>query len=90
MFFFFLETCFANRGFLGLFVKENVSILDPHLGSWKNGILMDFPNQGPGSTDQGPVSSNAFFCHHTAFPSPLPSSSTLYAPFQFSTTYLFS
>ena len=51
--FFFWKTCFANRCFLGLFVKENVSILEPHPGSWKNGILMDFPNQGPGSTDQG-------------------------------------
>ena len=27
--FFFWKTCFANRGFLGLFVKENVSILEP-------------------------------------------------------------
>ena len=95
--FFFWKTCFANRGFLGLFVKENVSILEPHLGSWKNGILMDFPNQGPGSTLQPSLvvltqicPRNAFFCHHTAFPSPLPSSSTLYASFQFNTTYLFS
>ena len=56
--FFVWETCFANRGFLGLFVKQRVSILEPHLGSWKNGILMDFPNQGPGSTDQGPGSTD--------------------------------
>ncbi len=46
--FFFWKTCFANRGFLGLFVKENVSILEPHVGSWKNGILMLGPwAQGP-------------------------------------------
>ena len=52
--FFFWKTCFANRGFLGLFVKERVSILEPHLGSSKNGILTDFPtrDQDPQTRDQ--------------------------------------